>query len=366
MRVIFYLNTKLLTKLFDFKVLVTLLFVFSANLLLYGQDTLFNEDFSDDGQGAISGTEDGVMWSITCPSDPDFCGIDDNQDRIEFENLDGIDSVGETAEYSTGNINISDYGSFDIYIDLQEAGTLEYDDCIEAYYTIDGTETLIGTSCDDGLSDLSISISNNTGTNLSLRITAINNGSGEVLAITSVAVDNAILPVTYSKFSTFKNENNSILAFSTVSETNNDYFTIERSADARYFEAIGEIKGAGNSAEEKSYSFTDEKPLPGINYYRIKQTDFDGKYAYSEVKSVTHESKGGVMITPKSTNGQLTVATDLDRYDIVVYNIQGQSVASHKNLSKTQTISIEDLKSGIYYVEILGEISKESIKVVKF
>lgn len=77
-----------------------------------------------------------------------------------------------------------------------------------------------------------------------------------------------------------------LLTWSTASEINNDYFSLERSKDTGQWEAIAEIKGAGNSNNTLHYSHVDKNPLMGLSYYRLKQTDYDGTYSYSEVKSV--------------------------------------------------------------------------------
>ncbi len=72
----------------------------------------------------------------------------------------------------------------------------------------------------------------------------------------------------------------------TSTETNNDYFTVERSLDADNFEEVGRVEGAGNSTYEMEYAFSDDAPYSGISYYRLKQTDFDGISTYSEVRAV--------------------------------------------------------------------------------
>lgn len=74
-----------------------------------------------------------------------------------------------------------------------------------------------------------------------------------------------------------------ILSWSTASEINNDYFTIEKSYDLDNFISIGQVEGAGNSTEMKYYTFTDNRLRPGNMYYRIRQTDFDGNQKYSKV-----------------------------------------------------------------------------------
>jgi len=70
------------------------------------------------------------------------------------------------------------------------------------------------------------------------------------------------------------------LHWATATETNNDFFTIERSTNLNDWEVLGFIDGAGNSSRPLQYVFTDYNPLSGISYYRLKQTDYDGKYEY--------------------------------------------------------------------------------------
>ncbi|MBK8886659.1 MAG: T9SS type A sorting domain-containing protein [Saprospiraceae bacterium] len=162
-------------------------------------------------------------------------------------------------------------------------------------------------------------------------------------------------------FNLEKSNYNSNISFSTASETNNDYFTIERSGDGRSFESIGEIKGAGNSNQELSYEFVDESPLAGINYYRIKQTDFDGAYSYTEIRSVRHQTKN-VIVSPNRTDGKLNVTSELDNYDVVIYNTGGQEVQRHMALSGDQSLSIETLQAGVYFVKVMDQ----TIRILKF
>jgi hypothetical protein len=178
--------------------------------------------------------------------------------------------------------------------------------------------------------------------------------------------ENNSLPVDFKNFNLKIKKNNTFLSFSTASETNNDYFTIERSVDGLSFDAIGEIKGAGNSTEERHYEFIDKNPLPGINYYRIKQTDFDGQYSYSEIRSVRHAGKGNVAISPRSTDGRLDISTEMESYDVAVYSSAGQEVARFAALVGHQTVSIETLQAGVYFVKVMSGSESETVTVVKF
>ncbi|HMT51795.1 MAG TPA: T9SS type A sorting domain-containing protein [Saprospiraceae bacterium] len=199
--------------------------------------------------------------------------------------------------------------------------------------------------------------SNNTAVNASPVAPSGTSGIDAVL-ITGTAIP---MPVVFINFSTKLLEKSFLLSFSTASETNNDYFTIERSGDGRSFESIGEIKGAGNSNQELSYEFVDESPLAGINYYRIKQTDFDGAYSYTEIRSVRHQTKN-VIVSPNRTDGKLNVTSELDNYDVVIYNTGGQEVQRHMALSGDQSLSIETLQAGVYFVKVMDQ----TIRILKF
>ncbi len=94
------------------------------------------------------------------------------------------------------------------------------------------------------------------------------------------------LPVSLLYFNAELTESNVALSWSTASEINNDYFTVQRSGDGEVFENVSTVKGSGNSTQIRYYNFSDEKPYSGLNYYRLKQTDFDGKYSYSSLVAV--------------------------------------------------------------------------------
>jgi hypothetical protein len=91
-----------------------------------------------------------------------------------------------------------------------------------------------------------------------------------------------ILPIELTKFEAIKqSESSNILKWTTATETNNDYFLVERSLDAINFVEVEKVKGAGNSMETLNYKLVDKKPYNGINYYRLKQVDFNGQFKYS-------------------------------------------------------------------------------------
>ena len=101
-----------------------------------------------------------------------------------------------------------------------------------------------------------------------------------------------------------------ILSFSTATERNNNYFSIEHSDDGVRFESIGKVNGAGNSITQHDYTFTDEHPLKGLNFYRLKQVDFDGQFSYSPVVTVTFGQTGGIRLAPQPVSDHLQVTLE--------------------------------------------------------
>jgi hypothetical protein len=105
-----------------------------------------------------------------------------------------------------------------------------------------------------------------------------------------VGNDGSTLPIEMSSFTVQKEANNLVkLNWVTQTEINNNYFNVERSLNGVNWESINSYKGAGTSTVSHSYTSNDTKPSNGINYYRIKQTDFDGHYTYSSVKNIDIE-----------------------------------------------------------------------------
>jgi hypothetical protein len=94
------------------------------------------------------------------------------------------------------------------------------------------------------------------------------------------------LPIELLEFTANKNNSVVDLKWVTSAEINNDYFTIDKTTNGTEFETVTVVKGAGNSSNTLNYSTVDNNPYQGISYYRLKQTDFDGKFTYSKLVAV--------------------------------------------------------------------------------
>jgi hypothetical protein len=112
------------------------------------------------------------------------------------------------------------------------------------------------------------------------------------------------LPIELISFYAKKYNNANRIFWEVASESNNDYFTIERSNGSGVWEEVGMIQGAGTTTEQRLYGFTDERFPKAMNYYRLKQTDFDGKFEYSKLISVNNSEVEKSIVSIVNAMGQ--------------------------------------------------------------
>jgi hypothetical protein len=169
------------------------------------------------------------------------------------------------------------------------------------------------------------------------------------------------LPIELISFSAIPLEKEVQLNWSTASETNNDYFTIERSTNGIDFEEIENLAGAGNSSVILDYSAIDKNPILGTSYYRLKQTDFNGDFSYSDIVSVQFEGTkpNNIRLFPNPNNGQLlNISLNSARDESIqlkVYSIFGTDVFSkelevNKGLNLGKVVFNKTLTPGAYVV----------------
>src|SRR5690606_20929585 len=102
----------------------------------------------------------------------------------------------------------------------------------------------------------------------------------------SFATENT-LPVSLTSFTAEKQNSVVKLNWTTASEQKNSHFDVLRSSDGKAFHSIAEVAGAGDLNEVRHYSYRDNNPFPGVNYYKLRQVDFDGTATESDIKAVT-------------------------------------------------------------------------------
>jgi hypothetical protein len=167
------------------------------------------------------------------------------------------------------------------------------------------------------------------------------------------------LPIDLILFETSVLNNKTVkLNWQIGAEINNNYFTIERSDNVYNWEAIKTIEGAGNSSVLLNYTSFDENPLKGISYYRLKQTDFDGKFEYSKIRSINITDLGHspISIYPNPILNQVTLkASPLKLGQITIYNIMGQDFTlltrKIEQNDDLMVIDFSQLSTGTYFIK---------------
>jgi hypothetical protein len=177
------------------------------------------------------------------------------------------------------------------------------------------------------------------------------------------------LPIELLNFYANPEENSVLLSWETASEINNDYFTLEKSVNGEVFYEIGKVPGAGNSTHTLSYDFVDTKPLSGISYYRLKQTDFDGQYSYSQPVPVNFNSRNFISSAfPNPASDKVYISTDPETdYQIIIRNMEGREIKNIPAIEKQRlyTVGIPDLAKGIYFIELKSTYDTQFIKLIK-
>jgi hypothetical protein len=177
-----------------------------------------------------------------------------------------------------------------------------------------------------------------------------------------------VLPIVLLSFDAIAQEDHVAIVWTTASEENNNFFTVERSADGEQFELVEEVPGRGTSYSQVSYQVLDRTPLIGRNYYRLKQTDFDGSYSYGPVVKADFERSGAPVIK--------AFPSPLDRNPLSIQieplspgvQVTIKLISSHGQVLREETYAadstgrincvweLEDLATGLYVLKAGGTL----------
>ncbi len=185
-----------------------------------------------------------------------------------------------------------------------------------------------------------------------------------------------VLSVSLLSFEAVKDGAVSNLSWQTANEHNSDSFDVERSPDGRAWNKIGSLKAAGNSLKITSYNFTDANPVLGLNYYRLKILDIDGKYKYSAIKRVSFDNLRAVTIekiTPNPFANDITVSYHIPNNGNIIISIidaRGRMLDNREtNATKglnTIKFNTEQYAAGLYFLKLnYNDISTSSKMLVK-
>lgn len=170
------------------------------------------------------------------------------------------------------------------------------------------------------------------------------------------------LPVTWQSFDATLIGSRVKLDWITASEQNNDYFTVERSQNGTDWTTIETIKGAGNSAGAISYNAFDEAPLTGNSFYRIRQTDIDGRISYTDTRVIknTNAAATGISVFPVPNTGNSITISGINangNHELSVLNTSGTPLYTAK--LQRNKVDLPALKAGLYFIKITDKITGE-------
>lgn len=173
------------------------------------------------------------------------------------------------------------------------------------------------------------------------------------------------LPVNFSAVKATSFDEMVRIDWSTSSETNNSYFEVERLQENNNYTSIGTVKAGTNNNTLQHYYFEDKQPLPGINYYRVKQVDIDGKYSYSIIVLAKWNNDTGIRTWGNPVNNILRVQVPTSKpVALQLYNMTG-SLLNTWNISnnQVQSFDISHLAAGMYMLKTSdGTMTKKIIK----
>ena len=283
-----------------------------------------------------------------------------------------VNSVGQSASFSvvtTASNNTSWSGTVNSRIPVY--GTSGNANSQTVYRWFDGDPdnggvVLTNTGVYSGVTTSTLNISNSTGLINNVyyvRITQSNNP-----CIRQIYSSTLSLPVTFVNLKASCNANNVIVEWETVHEKNNSHFEILKLQNNEWV-IIGTQKGAGNSNETLMYSFVDQNSNNNdINYYQIKQVDYDLNYTSSKIiySNCNFNLNNDIKAYPNPFTNKLIIELNIDNFkgECEIYNAEGKLV--FKNLINEYTeISTTDFLPGVYFVKIQNEVFYKTIKLVR-
>ncbi len=169
----------------------------------------------------------------------------------------------------------------------------------------------------------------------------------------------SVLPVELISFGAVKSGRNALISWETASEINNDFFVVERSVDGIEFQSIGRIEGQGTTQQMQSYVLLDKQPWSGINYYRLRQVDFDGTITYSEIRSLDFR-KDEIKVYPNPANEVVSISNPHETVELVVRDLSGKTINTSTIEHGVITLDVSSFSAGMYFFEFTDTQSQET------
>ncbi len=180
---------------------------------------------------------------------------------------------------------------------------------------------------------------------------------GADLLMVAIDIDAAVLPVSFSNFSASRQNTKALLHWVTALEQNLQHYVVERSSNGINFSKLAAVAVKLSSPNGNSYYFTDQQPLPGTNYYRIKSVDLDGSTSATSIKMVNFAASKNLQIFPNPAVENIKLrlpASSKFPAEIKIYDNLGRLVHSLKTRQTENIIEVKNFTKGVYNI-LAGE-----------
>ena len=321
----------------------------------------------------VSGAEDGMAAGNcgTAGSDPSL--------HVGSTTLGDIGAAYDASRNTNRRaqspvINCTGRSGLTLNLNYIENGEGTLDDCIIEYFNGTAWATLTNSAktsvCSNGQGQwtaLSVALPTTANNNANVRIGfrwTNNNVSG---TDPSFAVDDitlsctggascTVLPIELLSFTATPVGGHVRLDWATATETNNEMFIIERTINGAKYTEAGRTAGAGNSTAMNEYVIYDEKPLPGISYYRLKQVDYNGDHSYSPLAAVDLDTEISSWFNVHLGDEGLLIFLDEETENLhaEIIDVAGRIITSEKlhGNSRQHSLNISMLQKGMYFIRV--------------
>lgn len=296
----------------------------------------------------------------------------------------------QTCELSLPPMVLNSTSSLNIYfsIKINQSGNLETSDELMIMHKVNENgswiiDTIVQGTNTNNVRLINDSISISSADTIYFKALAHTNASNEFWAIKSgdISISNVTplyfpLPIELLSFEADYNEDFSIIDinWATLTETNNDYFTIERSYNGLDFEIITIVNGAGNSNNVLNYEYSDLSTSDKPTYYRLRQTDFDGKTTVTKPLGVTPDNNNSTpeLSAVNADNGEILLSIFIpedQNVSIEIIDMAGRVIITDSRFlpSGSHVLNYNagsDLNGKIIFVRILNQYSDKVNKKI--
>ena len=200
---------------------------------------------------------------------------------------------------------------------------------------------------------------NNSKPDATGRTNNFNIASGANITNIDAGIKTDPVPITLLSFTAVLHNREVFLNWQTTAEYNNQYFDVQRSNDGIHFISIGSVNGNGTTSLPHDYTLTDQHPITGINYYRLKQVDFDARYTYSYIVAVQLNNPEIVSVYYNNQSNTIEISFNKkqDNVQLALYGANGQLLkysTAEKNIN-TYSFKLPVLATGIYMLRVMND-----------